>query len=208
MSHLSTNRLIDWCVASRPIAGQTVSGDMHLVKPVGRGVLMAVVDGVGHGREATLAAQTAVDVLEQNADEALIPLVQRCHEALLTTRGVVMTVAFLDTLSSSLTWLGVGNVEGRLFRGDPKSGPPSESVLLRGGMVGYKLPQLYVSVVPLRPGDLLVLVTDGIAPSFDTDIYLGQSPGRIADSILNRHFKRTDDALAFVARYLGLQRGS
>jgi len=59
----------------------------------------------------------------------------------------------------------------------------------------------------LCPGDLLVFATDGIAPGFETDLHLAQSPGRIADTILNRHFKGTDDALVFVGRYLGLSHG-
>src|ERR1043166_2247497 len=90
--------LIDWGVASRPLAGQDVSGDLHLVKPHDRGVLLAVVDGVGHGDEATAAAQAAVLTLETSTDRSIIALVKRCHEALLRTRGVVMTVAFLNPL--------------------------------------------------------------------------------------------------------------
>jgi hypothetical protein len=33
---------LDWHVATRPIGGQTVSGDLHLVKPFARGVLLPV----------------------------------------------------------------------------------------------------------------------------------------------------------------------
>jgi len=34
--------------------GQAVSGDMHLVRPFEDGVLVALVDGLGHGEEAAL----------------------------------------------------------------------------------------------------------------------------------------------------------
>src|SRR5690349_14448274 len=125
--------LVDWDVSSQPIAGQAVSGDLHLVKPTRIGVLLAVVDGVGHGDEATAAARTAVMVLENHAEESVITLVKRCHEALTRTRGVVMTVASLNALESTITWLGVGNVEGRLLRADAAATHPRESVLLRGG---------------------------------------------------------------------------
>jgi hypothetical protein len=208
LSHISTSKIIDWCVAARPISGQSVSGDMHLVKPLETGVLIAVVDGVGHGNEATGVAEVAVDVLEQHAGEGIVQLVWSCHQALENTRGVVLTVAYLDALNNTITWVGVGNVEGRLVRrnGGPH-GHPAESVLLRGGLVGYKLPSLYVSSAPLCAGDLLLFATDGITPGFESDIYIAQSPGRIADSILNRHFKGTDDALVLVARYLGLPNG-
>src|SRR2546426_10933736 len=82
--------LIDWGVATLALAGQTESGDHHLVKPVGRGVLVAAVDGLGHGAEAAAAARAAVTALDRHAAEFLIPGVPKCHEALIRTRGVVM----------------------------------------------------------------------------------------------------------------------
>src|SRR5207249_5653266 len=88
--------LIDWGVATLALAGEAESGDLHLVKPVGRGVLVAAVDGLGHGAEAAAAARTAVTTLDRHADEFLIPVVRKCHEALIGTRGVVMSLAYLD----------------------------------------------------------------------------------------------------------------
>src|SRR5258708_27043723 len=104
--------LVDWSVAGCPIAGQAISGDLHLVKCFDHSVLLAAVDGVGHGEDATAAAQTAVAVMEKYAHEPVISLCKRCHEALAKTRGVVMTLVFINALNDTLTWLGVGNVEG------------------------------------------------------------------------------------------------
>src|SRR5690242_6201617 len=117
-------RLADCGVASRPLKGQAVSGDMHVVKPFGYGVLLAVIDGVGHGDEATAAARAAAEVLEQNAHGSVIALVKRCHDAIARTRGVVLTVASLNALDNTVTWLGVGNVEGRLLRADTGNSHP------------------------------------------------------------------------------------
>src|SRR5688572_9162577 len=111
--------LVDWGVATRPITGETVSGDLHLVQSLDNGVLLATIDGVGHGDEATAAAQAAAAILEKHAHESVISLVKRCHASLTKTRGVVMTVASLDALENTITWLGVGNVEGVLLRADP-----------------------------------------------------------------------------------------
>lgn len=183
--------------------GQTVSGDLHLVTPFPGGMLLAVVDGLGHGDAATTAAQAAVSILQAHAHERVISLAKRCHEALKLSRGVVMTVASLNTVDQSITWLGVGNVEGRLLRAKVDAGYPSESVLLRSGLIGLQLPPLQASVLPVAPGDLLVLATDGIRYGFDVRIRPGESPRQIADSILKEHFKGTDDALVLVARYLG-----
>src|SRR5437773_929428 len=78
------------------LPGETESGDLHLVKSVGSGVLAAVVDGLGHGAEAASAARAAVAVLERHAGESPLPLLQRCHRALIGTRGVVLSLAFFD----------------------------------------------------------------------------------------------------------------
>src|SRR5256884_8695143 len=110
--------LMWWGAAPRSLPGQAQSAYLHLVKPVGTGVLVAVVDGLGHGAEAAAAAQAAVAALERHATESPVPLIERCHRALQGTRGVVMSVAVLGRPDRSMTWLGVGNVEGLLVYGD------------------------------------------------------------------------------------------
>ncbi|HXF09845.1 MAG TPA: hypothetical protein VN625_03605, partial [Desulfuromonadaceae bacterium] len=82
--------------------------------------------------------------------------------------------------------------------------PAHEHILLRGGLVGYQLPSLHASVLPLMPGDLLLFATDGLHVGFDQRINLTETPKQIADGILTRHFKGTDDALVLAVRYLGL----
>jgi negative regulator of sigma-B (phosphoserine phosphatase) len=99
--------LIAWGVASRALPGQVVSGDLHLVTPTPDGVLVAAVDGLGHGAEATAAARIAIGVLQRYAGLPLVELINRCHEALIKTRGVVMTVATVRSADDQFTWLGV-----------------------------------------------------------------------------------------------------
>ena len=53
--------MIEWGVAAAPLAGETESGDLHLVKPVGRGMLVAAVDGLGHGAEAVIILRFLLD---------------------------------------------------------------------------------------------------------------------------------------------------
>ncbi|TAK99671.1 MAG: stage II sporulation protein E (SpoIIE) [Verrucomicrobia bacterium] len=200
---VSSKSLIDWGVASRALPGQTVCGDLHLVQPVPFGVLLAVVDGLGHGDEATLAANTAVATLAEHSEETLDALVERCHETLTKTRGVVMTAATLRAADGQLTWLGVGNVEAARIRPGDETHAPAERVLLRSGIVGYRLPELHTSSQFVTPGDLLVFATDGINAGFTKNLPTSDTPQKIADTILERHFKGTDDALVLVVRYLG-----
>jgi serine phosphatase RsbU (regulator of sigma subunit) len=197
------SRALDWSVAARPMPGQSVSGDLHFVKAVDRRVLVAVIDGVGHGEEAAVAARSAAEILDRHAIESTISLIKRCHEALVRTRGVVLTIAKLDTEENTMTWLGVGNVEGRLLRADASASHPRESVLMRSGLIGYQMPALQASVIPVAVGDMLILATDGINTAFEEGIHLNETPRPIADKILSRYFKGNDDALVLVARYLG-----
>ncbi len=200
---ISQQPLIDWGVAGRTLPGQTVSGDLHLVKPLGDHVLLAAVDGLGHGKEAAAAAKTAMAVLEGHAEESLVALFKRCHEALIGTRGVVMTAATLRSFEDRLTWLGVGNVEAVLFRAGSQAKAPSERVVLRSGLVGFQLPDLRASTLSIAPGDSLVFATDGIGPGFTEGLPRSDSVQQTAEGILKRHFKGTDDALALVVHYLG-----
>lgn len=203
MKRPCSDRLVDWGVATRALPGQGVSGDLHLVEPCDSGVLLAVVDGLGHGAEANRAAELAVKALRGAAEESVHTMVNRCHEALKNTRGVVMTVAWLDAEEETITWLGVGNVDGVLFRANPEASPACEHVLLRGGVVGTQLPSLYAGVLPLVQGDLLVLASDGIRNDFEGGVSAKAAPQAIADQLMARYFKGTDDALVLVARYAG-----
>ena len=46
--------------ATLPLPGEVESGDLSLVKRVGKGTLIAVVDGLGHGQEAASSAHAAI----------------------------------------------------------------------------------------------------------------------------------------------------
>jgi phosphoserine phosphatase RsbX len=196
--------VIDWSVAARPMPGQSVSGDLHLVKFCDDGALVAVIDGIGHGEEAAAAARAAAEILENYMRDPIILLIQRCHEALVQTRGAVLTVAKLNSKENTMTWLGLGNVEGWLLRADATASHPRESVLMRSGLAGCQLPALQASVIPVAAGDLLVLATDGIHPGFEGGINTNETPSQIAGKIMSRHFKGNDDALVLAARYLGV----
>ncbi|VVB90168.1 Stage II sporulation protein E (SpoIIE) [uncultured archaeon] len=195
-------RLIEWGLATMPLQGQAVSGDSYIIKPFQKGILMAVVDGLGHGYEAAQASKIATATLDTYAHESIIPLVRRCHEALKGTRGVVMSIASFNLLDKTMTWLGVGNIEGILLRRDVNAVSSRKSLLLRGGFLGYQLPPLKESVIPVLAGDTLIFVTDGIRSGFEKVINLSNKPQQIADSIMAQFNRGTDDALVLVVRYI------
>jgi serine phosphatase RsbU (regulator of sigma subunit) len=191
-------------VAARPRRGEAACGDVAVVRPFRRGALVAVIDGLGHGEEAAHAARLAAAELEAHAPESVIALIRRCHAALRGTRGVVMSLASFNAQDDTMTWLGVGNVEGLLVRAASGPEPLRETVLLRGGVVGYELPPLQAFVVPVAPGDSLVFATDGVRNEFTAGVSANGKTAPQAEDLLSRYAGETDDALVLVARYMGL----
>jgi phosphoserine phosphatase RsbX len=196
--------LVEYGVAKSILPGQSESGDRHLVCCGGEGILIAAIDGIGHGEEAANAAEAAISILKARPEEPIISLVESCHQSLRSTRGVVLSLASVDPKHGMMTWLGVGNVQGVLMRAGAQKGSVEEVLLLRGGVVGSQLPALQAAVLPIRKGDTLVFVTDGIRGEFVEGLSALESPQRAADKILKQHGRGDDDALVLVVRLTGV----
>ena len=190
-------------VAGIAIEGEERSGDLAVFAPYDRGGLAVVIDGLGHGDEAADASAIAEKVIREYAAAAPAALLARCHEALRRSRGVVLTAAWFDLEDLEISWAGVGNVEARLVRGAAAYGDRHDSALVLGGVVGYNLPAVRPSFTDLRPGDAVAFATDGIDADYSASLTPGLSAQRLAERILERHARDTDDALAAVVRYVG-----
>jgi len=189
-------------VAARPIPGEHVSGDLHVTVP-GERLVMAVIDGLGHGPDAARAAGRAAEVVEAHPGERPDALLRRCHDELRSTRGAAITIASIDETGGEMTWVGVGNVQAALLQARPAPGSAREWVPLRGGVVGYLLPVLRPGTIRLERDDVLVLATDGVRPVFGEWPGPGEPPESVAARILTEQGRDTDDALVLVARYRG-----
>jgi negative regulator of sigma-B (phosphoserine phosphatase) len=196
--------MVEYGVAKFVLPGQGESGDHHLVCCIQNGILVAAIDGIGHGEEAANASKAAAALLKRYADEPIISLVERCHEKLRSTRGVVMSLASVDPEHGMMTWLGVGNVQGVLMRSDAIKGNVQEPLLLRAGVVGSQLPSLQAAVLPIVKGDTLFFATDGIRSDFSVTLSPRENPQRAADRILEQYRRGTDDALVLVSRLTGI----
>jgi negative regulator of sigma-B (phosphoserine phosphatase) len=200
---MSSYAAVDYGVAARALPGQSTSGDLHAVIPRPRGAIVAVADGLGHGYEAAIAAKVAINTLTSHADLPLLDAVRCCHEALIRTRGVAMCVAYLEWSDETLTWLSIGNVAALMLHPDDRGNIQREHVLMRNGVVGHRLPPVRSAIHPIRRGDLLIFATDGVHEGFETSVRFSASLQEIADHVLVRHGKISDDALVLVARWNG-----
>jgi negative regulator of sigma-B (phosphoserine phosphatase) len=191
---------LDFGVAGAALEGEDRSGDLAVFAPTSAGGLVCLIDGLGHGAAAADAAAAAAEVIRHHAEAAPQELLDRCHEALRETRGVVMTLAWFDIGAGEIVWTGVGNVDARLWH--PSEGGRHDVALVFGGVVGYQVPRVRPSTLTLTPGDLLVMVTDGIDPGFAAALDGGGAAQTVAERIFSAHGKGTDDALVIVVRYL------
>jgi len=61
--------------------------------------------------------------VERHSSEPLVEIVKRCHQSLLPTRGVALSLARWEARDRVLTWIGVGNVDGLLLNGQGGKAP-------------------------------------------------------------------------------------
>jgi phosphoserine phosphatase RsbX len=196
-------QLLDWATATRVRPGERVAGDLAVLAPAPAGAIIAAIDGVGHGPAALRAARVAVREASRGAEADIAVVTRRCHRALRYTRGAALSLGLVARARGSLTWLGVGNVEGRLVRATCGGRSVQESLVVAPGLPGRDLPELSPTTLPLDHGDLLIFATDGVTQCFADDLDVSGSPAEIAERIMTRHWKADDDALSVVARYLG-----
>jgi hypothetical protein len=161
-------------------------------------LLLAVVDGVGHGRPARQAAELVLEAVLGNGWRDLPTLAGACHRRLKTTRGATAAFALLQP-GRRLAALGVGDVRIEV------SGPPARALAVNGGTVGHNLPrQPIVEERELPAGAGLFLCSDGIGPRFGLGALppaLAVDPRAAVEWIVATHAIPSDDAVAIYARY-------
>ena len=206
MVDLTPQHVLKPGVAAAPQPGERVNGDVAVVEYVSAGMLIAGVDGAGHGPEAHRAARAATHAIRRSRQEDLTVLMAACHEALRGTRGAAVTLALLSVGPPMLTWLGVGTVEGRLLNARRWPPEPRASLRLSSGTLGHDLPAVMPASAPLQHGDLVVLATDGVRSGFGDALDPHGSSQQVAERILSDHSRGTDDALVVVVRYVEARR--
>jgi anti-sigma regulatory factor (Ser/Thr protein kinase)/serine/threonine protein phosphatase PrpC len=194
-ARLQARRVGVW---SQQRPGEDANGDAYFIAEHDGETLLAVVDGLGHGRGAHEAARAALDTLSQWRGETLGEVVLAVHDALRTTRGAVMGAVVIDRERQSFHYAGVGNVEVRVLGTEEPARPiPSN------GTLGARLSQVRVWPHRWTEGTTLVMASDGISTTWDINAYpglLGRSPQLIA-GVLARDFSRnSDDATVLVYR--------
>lgn len=188
-------------VAARttPKLGQVECGDAWGAKERGHHQQICIVDGLGHGPLAALAASRAVAVFA-TAQKSEPPgdILMRAHEQLKQTRGVVMAVLSIDTKAGTAVFSGIGNIEAGIYLGIE-----ARHLMSVEGIVGYRVRTVRNHTAQWGPGAVAILHTDGVSGRWGMQKYpglLARHPSLIASVLFRDHARNTDDATIVVAR--------
>ncbi len=188
---------IEWGAVVRPKQGQTVSGDVYVViEAHDKSILVSVIDGLGGGNEAAYAATIAAQVFRDNSHMPLQELIKLSHTHLHSTRGAVASLLRLYADGLHASYVGVGNIGAQVYSAQPIK------PISKNGILGFKLPSLLELQYTYKSGDIFVLYSDGISSSFsyDNKMDLSLPPQQIAEAILSKYGKYSDDASVLVVK--------
>jgi anti-sigma regulatory factor (Ser/Thr protein kinase) len=190
----STPKIGVLCVS---INKEQACGDAWAEKYTESGHHIILADGLGHGIMAAKAAHDALRIFSQRQPSSTT-LFEEMHLALKATVGAVVGLVEISPGGQTLSFTGIGNIEGRIFAGDAK-----HRLISNNGTVGHSLQTVRRWEYPWRPDALLILHSDGISSKWDLESYPGLSsrhPSVIA-GVIYRDFRRErDDATVIVLR--------
>jgi hypothetical protein len=180
---------------SRPLPGFVECGDVFVIEgEAGGQLLVAIVDGLGHGSEAGMAAHAAARTIRDHLDLTVVEIVTRCDGALRATRGAALGVLKLDAAGSG-EFCGIGNIEVRDLVGKPPG------VFCLPGIVGHNVRSLRAMPFSMQPGDIYCLHSDGVTSRGNLRDCLPGSPEAVARRIVDAWGRPHDDASAVVLGY-------
>jgi anti-sigma regulatory factor (Ser/Thr protein kinase) len=188
--------LLEYGVLSIPSRQGDLNGDALVIQETKGKVLLAVIDGLGHGQEAHHASQKAATYIRSNPGHDLKTLLEDCHAELRHTRGAVIGLVRVDLSRCRLTYAGIGNITGRIV------GRQTIRPLSKAGIVGHKIKAVSQDEFPFLPGDLLFMYSDGISGKFDPERLntAALSPRQLAERIVQEYGSHYDDQTIIVAR--------
>ena len=190
-------------IATRPVAGETASGDAWAARFDPAFCLLMVADGLGHGASAADASAEAVRVFLKSTADAPGDLLQQIHRALRGTRGAAVSVARIEFEQRVLRFAGLGNVAGVVVSPVHPEAPKLHAMVSLNGTAGHEVRQIREFNYAFAPGDLLVLHSDGLSSNWNLPNnpgLLSKHPSVIAGALYGDHARLRDDVCVLVGK--------
>ncbi len=193
------NKHIQTGAVSRPKPGETLNGDTYVFLNIDANRSVgAVIDGLGHGKEAHIASSLAREQILKKPELAPDALLISIHESIKGTRGITIGLVKIDTEINKLFFTGIGNIEGNLISGSNK-----KNLLSFGGIVGHSIRTPRVFDFDFNKGDIVYMYSDGITSRWGyEEIDLNENPQKNAEFIFNKYARQNDDATILIIRYI------
>lgn len=196
---IGTNRNLLTGAVSRSKPGEVLSGDSFLINHLSPfRTIVAIIDGLGHGRDAHLAANLAKEQIMQRPELPVDTLLTYVHQAIRGTRGAVLGLLHIDTEKHKLYFTGIGNIEGFLITSTGK-----KNLLSFGGIVGHNIRTPRVFEFVFEPGDTACVYTDGVNSRWRIDeINWNENPQQNAEYLISHFSRPNDDATILIIRHV------
>jgi anti-sigma regulatory factor (Ser/Thr protein kinase) len=177
-------------VVAKP--GEDACGDAWAWHEDPEGRTLFVVDGLGHGTEAAIAANEAVRQFQRSRGAAPVDILQAVHAALRHTRGGAVAVARIVWASGTVVYAGLGNIAGTLIA----PGGQQRRMVSHNGTAGHNARKIQAFEYPSAGGPL-IMHSDGIASAWSLEPYPGLAqahPMLLAGILYRDHARGRDDA--------------
>jgi anti-sigma regulatory factor (Ser/Thr protein kinase) len=181
-----------------PIAGETACGDAWMVIPRDGVVLVAVVDGLGHGEPAAIAADEAARVIRASRETSPLALVHAVHGPLRATRGAALAVAAIQPDRRTVAFAGIGNISAAIHTPDG-----TRSLASHNGTVGHAMRTVQEFTYEWPAQATLIMHSDGINTRWRLDAYPGlqhYDPSLLAAVLFRDAARGRDDATVVAVR--------
>jgi anti-sigma regulatory factor (Ser/Thr protein kinase) len=192
------NTKFEFGIVCLPMPGEEASGDGWGVEQLRDKYIATVVDGLGHGPDAAIAARAALATAKEHRDKSPAEIIERAHGSLRSTRGAAMVVAEINLTGSVVRFCGVGNIAATIVHNQQV-----RHLVSHNGIVGQEARKISEFTYPWSGEALLVMHSDGLSARWDLETYpalVRRDPALIA-GVLYRDFSRgRDDMTVLVAR--------
>ncbi|GIH15896.1 SpoIIE family protein phosphatase [Rugosimonospora africana] len=186
---------------TRPITGETVSGDGYQLREIDGRHQALLCDGLGHGPLAATASRAITAAFRTAPPVRPAGVIEHLHRSVSHTRGAVTAVIDLDP-AGTVRWASLGNIAGWVVGATGRRGLTAQP-----GFVGDRQRRTVREYeYPLAGDAVVVLHSDGLTDRWDVSGYPGllrRSPLVIAAMLLRDAGIRRDDAGVLVARLAG-----
>ena len=190
---------VESCKLLRPYPGENVSGDCAVISEVDGGLLVSIIDVLGHGWEAYKLARTIEQDLSTVVSQKPLDVMTRLNERLQGSIGAAAGIGFVDLNKKQINYIGVGNTVIRKF------GSEQLRLISRDGVLGRITQYPMLGTMKIKPGEIVLLYTDGVRDHFVLAEYpqlLSDTPRTITRSVIEKFGKAHDDATCIALKFL------